>query len=104
MFLLFRSLSKACFVYEPRVFLIEMCLFTRKMLVLSVQVGVLLREFSIGDLESVDLSLESGLLGPEGLVLGGEVGILLGEGCIVVLQLSVPLCEVLNNDLGLKMK
>ena len=72
------------------------------MLVLPVQVGVLLREFSIGDLESVDLSLEGSLLGPEGLVLGGEVGILLGEGSIVVLQLAVPLGEVLDNDLGLE--
>ena len=55
------------------------------MFVLPIQVGILLREFSVGDLESVYLSLEGGLFSPKGLVVGGEASDLLGEGSIVVL-------------------
>ena len=78
--------------------------YTRKVLVFSLQVGILLRELSICDLESVYFSLKGGFVRSEGLVFSAEISNLFGEGGIVVLQLSVSLGEVLNDDLSLPNK
>jgi hypothetical protein len=61
-------------------------------------------EFSNKDLESVDFGFKSSLVSTESLVLSSKIGILFLEGGIVVLQLSVSLGEVLDDDLGLLMR
>ena len=78
--------------------------FTRKVLVFSLQVGILLRELSICDLESVYFSFKGGFVGSECLVFSAEISNLFGECGIVILQLSVSLGEVLNDDLSLQNK
>lgn len=80
-----------------------MCfIITRKALVFSLEVGILLGEFSVGDLESVHLLFK-------GMFVVAELGILSSqlissflESSILILQLSVSLSEVLDDDLTLK--
>lgn len=72
------------------------------MSVFSFQVTVLLGEFSVGDLESVDFLFKVGLVVSKLSVLSCEFVTSLLEGGVLVLKLSVPLGEVLDDDLYLK--
>lgn len=88
------------YIYLIRIYEIVIC--TRKCLIFSFQVSVLLGEFSVGNLESVAFLFKGSLVSAESLVLSLQVSDLFGESGVVVLQLSVSLGEVLNNDLSLK--
>ena len=75
---------------------------TRKVLVFSLEVGVLLGQLGIGDLESVHLLFKGVFVVAELGILSGQLVTSLLESSIFILQLSVPLGEVLDDDLTLK--
>lgn len=75
---------------------------TREVLVLSLEVGILLGEFSIGDLESVHLLFKGVFVVAELGILGRQLINSFLESSILILQLSVPLGEVLDDDLTLQ--
>lgn len=75
---------------------------TREVLVLSLEVGILLGEFSVGDFESVHLLFKGVFVVAELCILGRQLINSFLESSILILQLSVPLGEVLDDDLTLQ--
>lgn len=80
-----------------------MCfIITRKALVFSLEVGILLGEFSVGDLESVHLLFKGVFVVAELGILSSQLISSFLESSILILQLPVPLSEVLDDDLTLQ--
>jgi len=75
---------------------------TFQSLVVSAKGIVLLCKFGNPYSQPLQFSLQSGFVGTETVVLCREIVASLLETKVVVLQLAVPLCKILDNDLNLE--